>query len=329
MLPLPATFKGGFRRHATHPPLRKIDFLLSRARITNLGFLILASVCCLSLLINLSFYLARPPSFEVYDARRHPARLLDTVARDPVVRNLTHLIMVPGHAIWKGSDPSMRMEDDEWVLEPFQRGGESVNAFFEHIRQGAEYARNEADSLLVFSGGQTRPSSPSTEADSYLRLAIAASLLPLHFNRATTENYALDSYQNLLFSIARFHEYVGRYPTYITVVGFEMKRKRFVELHRKALRWPEDKFEYIGVDMEGDGEIAREGERQNALLPYMSDLYGCHPPLSSKRRGRNPFSRFHSYYTSSPEIGGLLDWCPDKVGSGESTRVYRGLLPWD
>lgn len=63
--------------------------------------------------------------------------------------------------------------------------------------------------------GQTRPGSPHTEAQSYLRLAVATKLLPstqssTHlFPRATTEDYALDSYQNLIFSIARFHEVTG------------------------------------------------------------------------------------------------------------------------
>lgn len=117
---------------------------------------------------------------------------------------------------------------------------------------------------LISISGQTKKESTTTEAESYMRLAQANNLLPTDYEgylRATSENYALDSFQNLLFSIARFHEYTGRYPTKITVVGYEMKRKRFTELHRAALRWPEHKFEYIGIDAEGeDSEIAREGE---------------------------------------------------------------------
>jgi hypothetical protein len=81
------------------------------------------------------------------------------------------------------------------------------------------------------------------------------------FIRATTEDHALDSFQNFLFSIARFHEYTDRYPEKITVVGYEMKRRRFTDLHRAALRWPLDKFDYIGVDPEGEEGIqAQQGE---------------------------------------------------------------------
>ena len=46
----------------------------------------------------------------------------------------------------------------------------------------------------------------------------------------------------------------------MTVVGYEMKRRRFEELHRRAIRWPEGRFEYVGIDAEGDTETARQGE---------------------------------------------------------------------
>lgn len=97
-----------------------------------------------------------------------------------------------------------------------------------------------------------------------MRLAQANQLLPHDYEgslRVTTEDDALDSFQNLLFSIARFHEYTGRYPTKVTVIGYEMKRRRFEELHRAAIRWPKDRFLYIGIDAEAqDIEKARDGE---------------------------------------------------------------------
>ena len=101
-----------------------------------------------------------------------------------------------------------------------------------------------------------------------MRLATAAGLLPATTSggqnsilRATTEDFALDSYQNLLFSIARFHEYTGHYPRFITVVGYEMKRRRFIDLHRAALHWPASRFNYIGIDAEGEEALkAKEGE---------------------------------------------------------------------
>lgn len=64
----------------------------------------------------------------------------------------------------------------------------------------------------------TRAHTDATEAISYYRLAKAgnvfAQFMPEHlkkngeadFDRVTTEDYALDSFENVLFSIARFKE---------------------------------------------------------------------------------------------------------------------------
>ncbi len=114
--------------------------------------------------------------------------------------------------------------------------------------------------------GSTRPSTPITEAISYMSLAMALNLFPPAelsgsslFNRTATEDYALDSYQNLLFSVARFREVTGHYPARITVVGYGLKHRRYEELHRRALRWPLDTghWNYYGIDMEDDEERER------------------------------------------------------------------------
>lgn len=64
--------------------------------------------------------------------------------------------------------------------------------------------------MLIYSGGQTRLHSDMTEATSYARLAKASGFYgdapEVDFERVTTEDYALDSLQNVLFSIARFKE---------------------------------------------------------------------------------------------------------------------------
>ncbi|KAL4244421.1 hypothetical protein ABKN59_010186 [Abortiporus biennis] len=316
--------------HSRHHYRSRIDILKSRARITNLGFLLLSSFAALSFLFNLSYYLSSPHNERTL--LHHPHSILATIDRDRTLLGLNHLIIVPGHAIWKGSNPDKRLDDDEWILEPYQRGGGRVAAFVKHIETGADLAMSDDKSLLVFSGGQTRRTSTLTEGESYLNLALSAGFLPNKTTtslRATTEEHALDSYQNLLFSIARFHEYTGNYPTKITIVGYEMKRRRFTELHRAAIRWPRQKFHYVGIDAEGEELVlASEGEKQNGYLPYSKDIYGCHEFLQSKRKSRNPFVRYHSYYTSAPELGPLLNWCPGSDVGGETT-VFHGPLPWD
>ncbi|KAG6886305.1 hypothetical protein C0993_006715 [Termitomyces sp. T159_Od127] len=334
MLPSPVTFakRGTYRRYTVSSARGSysFDLLFSRARVTNLGFLLLLLVAALSIVFNVHFlYSARHPEYVNFSA------LLSTITRDPSLRRLSHLIIVPGHAIWKGTNPELRLHEDQWVLEPYQMGGGRVSAFFAHILQGAELAREDPESLLVFSGGQTRATSTTTEAESYMRLALAADVFLSNvtpFVRATTEDHALDSYQNLLFSIARFHEYTGRYPTKITVVGYEFKQARFTDLHRRALRWPMENFQYIGVDpADHHRPNLEEGERKNGYAPYSQDLYGCHSMLLSKRRQRNIHARFHSYYQSCPELRDLIDWCPNSVSSSKDGdgQLFPGKLPWD
>jgi len=310
-----------------------------RARVTNLGLLLLSGVTVLSLFFNLRYYFSSPRGIS-QQLLHHPlpSDISSTIHRHDALSTIDHLIMVPGHAIWKGSDVKRRLDDEEWILEPYQRGGGRVAAFYQHIAAGAELARQDEHALLIFSGGQTRPTSTSTEAESYMRLALAADLIPnlsalglraRSVPRATTEDHALDSFQNLLYSIARFHEYTDRYPSHITVVGYEFKRRRFTELHRAAIRWPRERFHYIGIDAEGEELMkAQEGERLNGYLPYTIDTYGCHDMLLSKRRSRNPFIRFHSYHSSSPELAPLFSWCPGPSEGGQ-TAVYGGALPWD
>ncbi|KAG5461585.1 MAG: hypothetical protein BJ554DRAFT_6200 [Olpidium bornovanus] len=59
--------------------------------------------------------------------------------------------------------------------------------------------------------------------------------------RAFTEERSRDSYENLVFAIARFREITGGDPRSITVVGFEFKRNRFINVHRPSIRWPESR----------------------------------------------------------------------------------------
>ncbi len=286
-----------------------------------------------------------------------------------------------------GTDFEGRASDDNWVLEEYQRGG-SVKTFWKHIERGVQLADRDKNSLLIFSGGQTRPQSLQTEADSYFSLALSSGLdLPVHPGanftlkaysgrgavvksfldndqdgaghadtnaigagavnnaavaarpgleqvRMTTEAYAMDSFENLLFSVARFREYTGRYPDQITVVGYEMKKERFEELHVKAIRWPSrsyirghKRFAYVGIDDEGDNTEHYKLERTNAYSLFDKDMYGCHGKLLAKRKARNPTRRFHPYFSSAPEIAGLLNWCPPDQSGLQG--IYPESLPWD
>ncbi|GMI51384.1 hypothetical protein ScalyP_jg9738 [Parmales sp. scaly parma] len=144
-----------------------------------------------------------------------------------------------------------------------------------------------------------------------------------------TEEFATDSFENLLFSIARFHEITNRYPEKITVVSFTFKERRFTKVHGElALRWPLEKISFVGVDPPSkynfDLEKATKGELENSLVPYLDDLFGCRNPiLTNKRASRNPFFVTPSYQYSNPEIAELIQFCGDS-----SNPQYTKELPW-
>ena len=104
-----------------------------------------------------------------------------------------------------------------------------------------EIAAADNSSMLVFSGGETRVAAgPRSEAASHWEAADALGWFgtPHVRERSLLEPHARDSLENLLFAICRFREASGRYPSRVTVVSFAFKRRRFVELHRAALRLP-------------------------------------------------------------------------------------------
>lgn len=129
-----------------------------------------------------------------------------------------------------------------------------------------------------------------------------------------------------LFSICRFHEITGSYPAVITVVSFSFKERRFRDLHAKALRWPIDKFDYVGVDPSPSSgfsiEESTRGELENAAKPFETDPYGCHSSiLKEKRKSRNPFSRTPPYALSCPEMVDLFQYC-------DTDLIDPSAVPW-
>jgi hypothetical protein len=98
-----------------------------------------------------------------------------------------------------------------------------------------------------------------------------------------------------------------------------------MELHRAALRFPLQQFNYVGID--GDGTAIPtliNSELENAYRPFSSDPYGCFDQkLTGKRKQRDPYLQFSGrlgYSQSCPAIAGLLQHC--------SRDIYNGQLPW-
>ena len=155
MLPVPSTAyrskpRGSQSYFVSGPstlPSSVFERLRTRARLTNLAVGLILSALGFSVILNLRHWseasgrLGLSTSLDPngrFSSSRNPTSIgsiENTIERTEEMAGLTHLVMVAGHAIWKGSDPNARANDSDWVLTPIQRGG-SVRTFFKHIEAG-------------------------------------------------------------------------------------------------------------------------------------------------------------------------------------------------
>ena len=155
-------------------------------------------------------------------------------------------------------------------------------------------------------------------------------------NRVYLEEFARDSFENLLFAICRFKEVTSHYPSKITVIGFDFKAHRFTSLHRHAIGFPSANFTYIGLKPPSyhfNYQSAMKGE-EVAVKEFQKDMYGCkNRELVNKRKVRNPFARTIPYAMACSELKELLQWCggtSSSVADSHSPSQLYDLkkLPW-
>ncbi|KCV72425.1 hypothetical protein H696_00010 [Fonticula alba] len=227
----------------------------------------------------------------------------------------THLVMVPCLGIWLGSPDVLDsaaaarealLQPGLWDLGSLPghiQPAAYVAAIVGHIGRALDQAAADPEAVVIFSGSATRPAGGPggaairSEGASYwlaastlLRFGLAGTEAPAKqagtggaagvrlpvLRRLTTEEFARDSLENLLFSVARFRAFTMQYPARVTVVGLQLKRRRFVGQHRRAMRWPRAGFHYIGLDAvaTGPGQDDRF-EEHFARAPFARDPYGC------------------------------------------------------
>ncbi len=203
-----------------------------------------------------------------------------------------HLVLVPGHAVWNlREDPAL---DSSWYLKPYQNN--EPKYFLEHIKAGVEAAAQDPEAILMFSGGATDPEAgPITEALGYWLIAdwyewwghgeVRA--------RAVLEEFALDSFLNVLCGLYRFQELQGEWPSKITVCGWGFKRHRIADLHRKALGWTKP-FHYIEVNDPPNVEEVRKREAATCR-EFEASPWGEEGPIAEKRKMRDYYVRVPGY----------------------------------
>jgi hypothetical protein len=129
---------------------------------------------------------------------------------------------------------------NNWLMEPFQAESDDNISFLKHLELSLlELNENIKDSALVISGGFTKSEIQKSESSSYLELAKSVGFLKNPYFRINTnillEEYARDSYENVLYSICTFVKRFNKFPKKITIIGFGFKRERFLSSHLTTL----------------------------------------------------------------------------------------------
>lgn len=251
------------------------------------------------------------------------------------LHNIHDLVLVAGHAPFletTGAVPDQPGEDAGWALQSFQRGEPPL--YIEHIKRGVALLAANSDALLIFSGGFTRREAGLrwSEADTYAAIA-------RHFDwwipdanrderdslgaRTAIENFSRDSFENLLFSICRFQQVVGRYPRHVSVISWAFKRERF-DLHRETVRFPRAQFHFEGFNEPMGLPSALRGEAIT-LGDFRKNPYGSDGRLAEKRVARNPFHRQHGF-RACPGLEKFFDFIDDP---GNQRKEYPQTLPWE
>ncbi|KAL4857565.1 U2 small nuclear ribonucleoprotein B'' [Chlorella vulgaris] len=229
---------------------------------------------------------------------------------------LKNLVLVACHSVYTGLglQEGAAEEKSSWFLLDYQKEVEGqTHSFVQHIQLGVREAAADPDALLLFSGGKTRKDAgPRAEGEGYWLVAEAAKWYGTEGDRAR------DSFENLLFGLCRFYELSGRYPDFITVVGYDFKQRRFSDLHRAALRLPEEGFRYEGTPALNAAAV--EGEEATAAA-FEADPYGCGPALSAKREARDPYAEGGYTGDRCPAMAEILQHC--------GPELFDGPLPWD
>lgn len=233
-----------------------------------------------------------------------------------VYEKVTNLIIVLGHAIFVGHEQTHATRIEYWkgAFQAGYRGNDEARLYAGHVRSGIESLATDPKAMLLFSGGQTREEvGPYSEAQGYWYLAEACDWFGFLQcrERALTEEYARDSFENLLFSIHRFRQCTRRLPSAILVCGFAFKAERYT-MHFDTLKQQavvlgligitNSTFSYKAVNdppyyrlhglLGGTGSLKGESDTRN---DFDACPLGNVGKLLSKRITRDPYRRGNPY----------------------------------
>lgn len=149
------------------------------------------------------------PTQQLSRQLRHPVKNVVWVPPDApafnqgsVATSATNLVIVAGHSVLIGGNlEEAGTDENQWYLLEYQKGHGLPQAIIGHIQAGIDAAQRDPKSLLVFTGGHTRPATgPISECGSYFQVADALKMWPAGSTvraRTVAEEFSTDSFENL------------------------------------------------------------------------------------------------------------------------------------
>jgi len=144
-------------------------------------------------------------------------------------------------------------------------------------------------------------------------------------------------YKFIIIKIKKKISNSDKYPKFITLISYPYKHYRFFNLHREALKYPKNKFQFVGIkhDLIGTdkpSDLFPENilempddlpsfEVEHSINNFKEDPYGCKGVLLEKKNDRNPFKRNNPYSKSCPELKEILEYC--------KTNEIINEIQWD
>ena len=196
------------------------------------------------------------------------------------------LLVAAGHAIY---------EAGQW-----HGGWLGEERFYEeHVRAAFELLDAEGYRAVAFSGGHTRPDLDVTHSEGEGMVAFARDAgLDADREGVLVESLARDSFENVFFSMLRFHCQYREWPSRVGVVSWPFKALRFY-LIACGLRLADGRFRFHGRGMLDSQEkmetVAVANARYDACIvqgghrPVLYDPLHRDPAVfAAKRRGRMP-----------------------------------------
>ena len=186
---------------------------------------------------------------------------------------MTRLIVVAGNATWDG---------ERW--KGGRRGRE--RGYESQVSEGIRLA--EEGDILVFSGGRSRPELNLGRSEAEGMIGWAGGI------EAIGEEFARDSFENLLHSLLLFHKRTGRWPDTVTMVTFGFKGQRFNAI-AAGMDLPHLRFHSAGDEFLSVADRERAAIDEAAAIGEMVRDGSLWDPLQRgerfkrRRRRRTPY----------------------------------------